>query len=61
MKNTKRHIRRHESPDAGGRNAMNDEQRVEQNICECTDENGRFDWDEYQHLCDIADYWDMDA
>lgn len=40
---------------------MNDEQRVEQNICECTDENGRFDWDEYQHLCDIADYWDMDA
>lgn len=28
---------------------------------ECYDEDGDFDWGEYQHLCDIADYWDMDA
>lgn len=35
--------------------------RVEQNIIECTDfETGDFDWDEYQYLCDIADYWDCD-
>ena len=35
--------------------------RVEQNIFVCTDvETGDFDWDEYQYLCDIADYWDCD-
>ena len=33
--------------------------RVEQNIIEC--QNGKdFDWDQYQQLCDIADYWEAD-
>lgn len=27
---------------------------------ECYDEDGNFDWDEYQYLCDLAEYWDMD-
>lgn len=36
-------------------------ERVEQNLSECwNDECGEFDWDEYQYLCDVADYWDMD-
>lgn len=36
-------------------------ERVEQNIDECWDEEREeFDWDEYQYLCDIADYWDTD-
>lgn len=38
---------------------------VRQHICECwhTDEDGStyFDWDEYQSLCDQADYWDMEG
>lgn len=35
--------------------------RTEQNIFECWDEdNQEFDWDEYQHLCDIADYWECE-
>ena len=32
-------------------------ERVEQNIMECdTDES--FDWETYQYMCDIADYWE---
>ena len=35
--------------------------RAEQNVLECWDEDEReFDWDLYQHLCDIAEYWGMD-
>lgn len=35
--------------------------RTEQNTMECWDEeNKEFDWDEYQHLCDCADYWDCE-
>lgn len=35
--------------------------RVEYNILECTDPiTGEFDWDEYQYLCDLADYWGCD-
>lgn len=32
--------------------------RNELDIEQCWDEESReFDWDEYQRLCDIADYW----
>lgn len=31
-------------------------ERVEQNITECDTEDG-FDWETYQYMCDIADYW----
>ncbi len=31
--------------------------RVEQDILECQSEDG-FDWDRYQYLCNIAEYWD---
>lgn len=35
--------------------------RNEYDILQCTnEETGEFDWDEYQHLCDIAEYWNMD-
>ena len=34
--------------------------RVEQNIEECYSDDGEFDWDKYQYLCDIAEYWDTD-
>ncbi len=35
--------------------------RVEYNIEECMDrETGEFDWDRYQELCDMAEYWDCD-
>lgn len=35
--------------------------RVEQNITECWDEETQeFDWDLYQYLCDIAEYWDCE-
>lgn len=35
--------------------------RTEQNITECWDEcNKKFDLDEYQYLCDCADYWDCE-
>ena len=27
---------------------------------ECYDEDGNFDWEKYQELCDIADYWSME-
>lgn len=33
---------------------------VRQHRDECYDEDGNFDWDEYQYLCDIAAYWEMD-
>lgn len=33
--------------------------RVSQNVFECTNQNG-FDWDEYQYMCDIADYWNCE-
>lgn len=33
--------------------------RAEQNAFECQHEDG-FDWEQYQTLCDIADYWDAD-
>ena len=32
--------------------------RNEYDIEECLDrETGEFDWDRYQYLCDIAEYW----
>ena len=35
--------------------------RNEQDIQECwDDEKFCFDWDKYQYLCDIADYWDCE-
>lgn len=34
--------------------------RVEQNIMESYNEDGSFDWEQYQYFCDIADYWDCD-
>lgn len=34
--------------------------RAEQNVFECWDENDGFDWEEYQELCDFADYWDCE-
>ncbi len=35
--------------------------RNEQDIIECWDEQTEeFDWDRYQELCDIAEYWDLD-
>jgi hypothetical protein len=35
--------------------------RNEQDIMECWDEDNKtFDWDRYEYLCDIAEYWDMD-
>ena len=35
--------------------------RDEQNANECWDENTKeFDWNEYQYLCDCADYWDCE-
>jgi len=35
--------------------------RNEYDIEMCYDEDTReFDWDEYQRLCDIADYWDCE-
>lgn len=27
---------------------------------ECYDEDGNFDWEAYQYLCDLAAYWEMD-
>lgn len=37
------------------------EQWAQRNVEECWDEETReFDWDRYQYLCDIAEYWDMD-
>lgn len=37
---------------------------VRQHIGECWHDDGtghmEFDWDEYQALCDQADYWDME-
>ena len=35
--------------------------RNEHDIMECWDEaNKEFDWDEYQKLCNISEYWDCD-
>lgn len=35
--------------------------RNEQDIMECWDEeNKEFDWEEYQKLCNIAEYWECD-
>lgn len=35
--------------------------RANQNAYECWDEDVKeFDWEEYQELCDIADYWDCE-
>lgn len=35
--------------------------RAEQNAFECwDDENEEFDWEEYQELCDFAEYWDCE-
>lgn len=33
---------------------------VKSHMDECFDDDGKFDWDEYQYLCDIAEYWEMD-
>lgn len=36
-------------------------ERVEQNITECYDEEtNEFDWEQYQYLCDIGEYWECD-
>lgn len=36
-------------------------ERVQQNVNECWDEDNKvFDWDQYQELCDIAEYWKME-
>jgi hypothetical protein len=38
-----------------------EETRAQQDARECYDaKSGEFDWDKYQELCDIADYWDME-
>ena len=35
--------------------------RNEYDIALCWDEeNNEFDWDTYQYLCDIAEYWDCE-
>lgn len=34
-------------------------ERVEQNIIECDIDEG-FDWETYQYMCDIADYWECE-
>lgn len=35
--------------------------RNEQDILECCGEDGEeFDWETYQYLCDIAEYWECD-
>ena len=35
--------------------------RNEQDVMECVnDETQEFDWDLYQYLCDIREYWDME-
>lgn len=35
--------------------------RNEQDIYECwNEEEQEFDWEEYQYLCDIAEYWDCE-
>lgn len=35
--------------------------RNEQDIMECWDEEHKtFDWETYEHLCEIAEYWDME-
>lgn len=35
--------------------------RNEQDVALCWDnETKEFDWDLYQYLCDIADYWDFE-
>ena len=35
--------------------------RTEQDLFECYNEEvEEFDWEKYQSLCDIAEYWDMD-
>lgn len=35
--------------------------RNEQVAQECwNEEKQEFDWDKYQYLCDIADYWDCE-
>lgn len=34
---------------------------TEQDVLECYDEdNKKFDWDLYQQLCVIADYWNVE-
>lgn len=33
--------------------------RVNENILECMNEDG-FDWELYQYLCDIGDYWECE-
>lgn len=35
--------------------------RADYDVMQCWNEEDReFDWDEYQHLCDIAEEWDLD-
>lgn len=34
--------------------------RVEQNILECTDRDNAFDWETYEYLCSLADYWESE-
>ena len=36
-------------------------ERTERNIDYCWDsEKEEFDWEEYQYLCDMGDYWDCE-
>lgn len=36
-------------------------ERAQRDVEECWDEETKeFDWDRYQYLCDIAEYWGMD-
>lgn len=36
-------------------------ERARRNVEDCWNEETReFDWDYYQYLCDIADYWDCE-
>ena len=40
-------------------NDVRAETRNERDVSECfNEETGEFDWDKYQYLCDISDYWD---
>ena len=36
-------------------------ERVQQNVTECWDEDNKsFDWERYQELCDMAEYWEAE-
>ena len=35
-------------------------ERIDYDILACTEEDGTFDWDAFEYLCDIAEKWDLD-